>query len=234
LKLSDFNPKNRSSKKYLDNFFDRLEQLEAKKGITKDGEGHEETAAEIEARFAEYRRARFREKYGPGPGGILTFADAYDKVTDEEIDFYCKEALKVPPEQRYQIAKKRPPYHNFVYTSLGIHNATTGWEFDDNLGYYTRIPGWHGEKGCNDTEGCVPACKFFNGHGRIEDSEIIALYEKWKRDRDALTLEGKREERQRVHNYNLVYDDDTPEQRLQWQQKREKWRREHPDWKKWF
>jgi hypothetical protein len=49
-----------------------------------------------------------------------------------------------------------------------------------------------------------------------------------------MTKEEKREARQRGHNYNLVYDDDTPEERLRWEQKREKYQREHPDWKKWF
>lgn len=236
MKLSDFNHNNKngsSNKTYLDNFIYRLENVEAKKGIMKYGEEHEETAAETEARFAEYRHARARERHGPGPGGTFTYSDLWDEVTNEEIDFECREALKIPPEQRYQIAKKRPPYHEFVWTSRDIHNARTGWEFDDNLGYYVRIPGWHGEKGCNKNTGCVPDCRYFPPVGRIEDHEVIALYEKWKRDRDATTLEEKREARQRVHNYNLVYDDDPPEQRKIWEQKREKWNREHPQ-KQWF
>jgi hypothetical protein len=36
--------------------------------------------------------------------------------------------------------------------------------------------------------------------------------EEWKRERDSKTKEEKREGTQRVHCYNLIYDDDTPEQ----------------------
>jgi len=232
LKLADFNHNKNGNKKSVDNFVNRLEAVETRKGIK--NKNREPTDAEIESKFADYRHARARERHGPGLGGTLTYADLWDEVTNEEIDYYCKKALEIPPEERYQRAKKRPPYHEFAWTSRGIHNASTGYEFDYNRRYYVRKPGYNGEKACNENTGCVPNCRFYPPMGRISDDEIIARHEKWKRDRDSTTLEEKREERQRVHDYNLVYDDDTPEQRLRWQQKREKWHREHPNRQQWF
>jgi hypothetical protein len=219
--MKNFNNKNSNKitdKKFLGNFVSRLEKVEeTKKNAREKKKNRSETDAEIEQRFAKMKRARAKERHGPARTGDnpLTYADLWDEVTDEEIDYYMRKALEVPPEQRYQIAKKRPPYHEYTWTSRGIHNESTGWEFDPNRKYYVRIPGWNGEKGCNEKTGeCIPDCRFYPPTGRIEDDEVIAKYEKWKRDRDSITLEEKREARQRVHNYNLIYDDDddTPEQ----------------------
>jgi hypothetical protein len=169
-----------------------------------------ETDAEIERRFAELQRARAKERYGPVRTGdnLLTYVDLWDEVTDEEIDYYMRKALEVPPEQRYQIAKKNPPYHESTWTSRGIHNEKTDYEYDTSRGYYVRKPGYNGEKGCNKNTGCVPDCRFYPPTGRIEGDEVIAKYEKWKSDRDSTTREERRAARQRVHNNSLIYDDD--------------------------
>jgi len=70
---------------------------------------------------------------------------------------------------------------------------------------------------CNNSlEGIyVPTCRFHSEYGRIEDAEVIAKHEAWKKERDSTTREEKRAARQRVHDYNLVYDDDTDQQRIQ-------------------
>jgi hypothetical protein len=65
----------------------------------------------MEAKFAKYKEARAKERYGPAPGGELTYGDVWDEITDEEIDWYSGRSIpkerKMPPEQRYQIIKAR-------------------------------------------------------------------------------------------------------------------------------
>jgi hypothetical protein len=181
LKLSDFNNKNGSSKKFLDNFLNRLENVEAKKGIVKDGEELELTDSEMERIFAKLRESRAKERYGPCPGGEYGYEDVDDEITDFEIDFYMQRALRPTPEQRYQNIKKR--------------------------GYYRGH-----EKRCNNSmDGvCVPKCRFYPEYGRIEDEEVIADYENWKKERDATTRDEKRAERARKTNRVFTYDPDTP------------------------
>ena len=217
-------------------FNERLVEAECKLPTAEKTEEREEIDIEKERRFAKLQGARAKERHGPGPGGLLTYSDTWDEVTDEEIDYYKKKALQVPPEQRYQIAKSRPPQHDFRWTSRGLYHEKTGYEFDTTRGYFIKKKTWCGGeiKGCNEDTGCVSDCRFYPDKGRIEDDEVIELYEKWKRDRDTITREEKRAVAQRVHNYNLVYDDDTEEEIMQRQLEREKWQREHPDWRQWF
>lgn len=203
----------------IDSFNKRLTEAESK--VPAEVMGREETDEEIERRLKEMRGARAKEMYGPArtDSNSHTYADLWDEVTDEEIDFELRKHLEVPPERRYQLAKKYPPYHEIGWTSRHIHNESTGWVFDPNRKHYVRIPGYFVDKGCTKETGCVPDCRFYPETGRIEDDELVQLYEKWKRDRDSITLEEKREARQKVHNYMLIYDDDTPEQAKQRYQK---------------
>jgi hypothetical protein len=154
-------------RKFFDDFSIRLTREEGKKNKRKK---RPETDAEIEHRFAKLREARAKERAGPVWTGNneYTYGDVWDEVTDEEIDYYKKKALQVPPEKRYQAAKKHPTSHPSSWTSRGIKTGYDG-------------------KGCNQFTGCVPECRFYPETGRIEDDEVIAKYEKWKRDRDSTT-----------------------------------------------
>ena len=172
----------------------QLAIVEAKKRVESN---RAETDYEIEARFAELRRARTKERFGPNPGGSLTYGDTWDEITDEEIDYYMRKALRPSPEQRYQQTKA-------VRYMVGHDHA------------------------CNRSGACVPTCRFYPEYGHIEDDEVIAHYEGWKKKRDSTTREEKRERRQRVHYYTLVYDDDTDEQRIQRRLQHEKYIQEHP------
>lgn len=155
-----------------------------------------------------------------GLGGTLTYGDVWDDITDEEIDYYMRKHLRTPPEARYQAKKKDWQWHE-----------SSWWA---RRGKNSGIPNSYDGQGCNGITGCVPSCRFYPGVERIENDEVIAHYQEWKRKRDSMTREEKRERRQRVHNYNLLYDDDTDEQRIQRELQREKYQREHPQWKQWF
>lgn len=213
---------NNDSKSLFDDFNKRLEIAERK--LPAEETEREETDAEVEARFAKYREARAKERYGPAPGGTLTYGDVWDEIRDEEIDYYSGKSKpkhrRGSPEQRYQKRKKDWQWHE---SSWWMRRNTTTPPLTGYDGY-----------GCSGEHGCIPSCRFYPETGRIEDEEVIAEWEEVRRKRDATTREEKRERRQRVHNYNLVYDDDTEEQRMQRQQQREKWQREHPDWRQWF
>lgn len=115
-----------------------------------------------------------------------------------------KRALRPSPEQRYQNIKRVEYYHGHE----GAYNNSLGK--------------------------CVPSCRFYPEYGRTEDDEVIVKYQGWKRKRDSMTREERRERRQRVHNYNLVYDDDTDEQRIQRERQRDKYQRDHTQQQQWF
>jgi hypothetical protein len=174
----------------FDNILGRLEKVEHKRRPKK----RRETDAEVEARFAKLRAARAKERYGPvridgGKGNPLTYGDVWDEVTDEEINYYMNRALKVPPEKRYQNKKKYSTTHPSSWCSRGVKTGYDG-------------------HGCNQFTGCVPESRFYADTGRIEDDEVIAHYEEWKRKRDSTTRDEKRAARQAVHGNKLIYDDD--------------------------
>ena len=101
-------------------------------------------------RFSDYRAARAK-KTAPAVG--LTYEDVYDTITQEELDWELRQALKVSPEQRYQHKK----YHWYSHPSS----------------WYVRVPhnGYDGF-GCTG-QNCVLECRFYHETGRIEDSEVI-------------------------------------------------------------
>jgi hypothetical protein len=51
----------------------------------------------LQHRFAGYRAARAK-KTAPAVG--LTYEDVYDTITQEELDWFLKQKLKVSPEER--------------------------------------------------------------------------------------------------------------------------------------
>jgi len=100
-------------------------------------------------RFSNYSADRAK-KTAPVVG--LTY-DVYDTITQEELDWFLKQKLKVSPGERYQDMKK----HWYIHESS----------------WYRRVPelGYDGY-GCNYDK-CIPECRYYSLNGRIEDSEVI-------------------------------------------------------------
>jgi hypothetical protein len=114
----------------------------------------EESDLEKELKFVGYRAARAKKRNAHGE---LTYEDVYDKITKEEMDYYLRKKLEVPPEQRYQKMKEHPDYHESSWFKRGLE-AYDG-------------------QGCRSFYGCIPECRYFPDTGRIEDSELIKEYE---------------------------------------------------------
>jgi hypothetical protein len=112
-----------------------------------------ETDEEIAARFAELREARAKKT---NAFGDKTYEYVWDNITQEELDYYMKKNLEVPPEQRYQKQKEHWYFHKSSWYYRGL-------ERDD--GY-----------GCNNGI-CVPECRYYSERGRIEDEEVLSWYE---------------------------------------------------------
>jgi hypothetical protein len=88
-----------------------------------DDEYHLEVGSEP-LRFAYYRRVRveqcndeYRKK---------TFECVYDSITQDELDYYLKRKLRVPPEQRYQDKKKN-------WFSMSQAGVVEGWTQPDTM-----------------------------------------------------------------------------------------------------
>ena len=107
-------------------------------------------------RFEDYRAARCKKKIGD----TLTFEDAWDTITQDELDYYLKLALKVPHEERYQIEKCEWTLHESSWYKR--NNGKGGYD-----GY-----------GCNDGV-CIPECRYYPKYGRVEDEEVIEWHRKW-------------------------------------------------------
>jgi hypothetical protein len=110
----------------------------------------QEAGAEKEAKFAKYRLARAKKI---NAFGDKTYEDVYDKITKEELDYYLKKRLQVPPEQRYQRIKQNSFFHESNWSVLGLNK--------------------YDEQGCNQFTECVPECRFYPDKGRIEDEETL-------------------------------------------------------------
>lgn len=85
-----------------------------------------------------------------------TLMAVYDSITNDELNFSLKCKLRKTPEQRYQERKHE------------------GWEWhDSNMG-----PEFNSFTGCNSLQ-CVPSCRYYPEHGRIEDSEVIEEHKEY-------------------------------------------------------
>jgi hypothetical protein len=85
-------------------------------------------------RFTYYRQARAERWKALQEQGHHKPSDTDPGVTQEEIDFGLKRALRVPPEQRYQHEKEHYYFHELYV---------------------------EGGKECNPVyEGCTPKCRF--------------------------------------------------------------------------
>jgi hypothetical protein len=80
-----------------------------------------------------------------------------ERLSKEEKDYYKEKALKISPEQRYQIKKHHWYFHESSYSMRGLE-ACDG-------------------QGCNGFTGCIPECRFYPEYGRIEDEEVLKRYE---------------------------------------------------------
>jgi hypothetical protein len=135
-------------------------------------------------RFHIYRKARAK-KTAPAllmDGDGFTYEDVYDTITQEELDWFLKQQLKVSPEDRYQNAKKHWYTHELSY----LHQIR-----DENTGKYVDIIKKYGcgRHENNPVGSCVPECRYYNSTGRIEDSEVIQKHkelEKRYRDNNAI------------------------------------------------
>jgi hypothetical protein len=132
----------------ISNLSKRLDKIvESKEGLKED-----DIEIAIETRFAKLREARAK-KTASAVG--LTYEDVYDTITQEELDWWLRQKLKVSPEDRYQDKKK----HWYLHESS----------------WYVRVPhnGYDG-KGCDSSHGgCIPECRFYPKTGRIENLEVI-------------------------------------------------------------
>lgn len=102
-----------------------------------------------------YRAARL-EKFDER--GQKMFEGDNDTITEDELDYYLKAKLRVPPEQRYQDKREE-------------------WFSHESSWYWRGANGYDG-RGCNQFTGCVLECRFYPGYGRIDDEEVIAEHNK--------------------------------------------------------
>lgn len=188
MKLSDFNIKN-GNKKSVDNFINRLEIVENKKGIR--NKEREETDSEKIHKCAELRLSRVR-KLAEVMGYNEAVAWQRVGISDYELAFELECFLRSSPERRYQTKKNRWLWHE---SSWFMRRFTT-------MPLLTQYDG----QGCNDS-GCIVSCRFYEPTGRIEDSELIKLEEQ----------EHKKEKELIVAEYRLLgfNDNDSDEKKKQ-------------------
>jgi hypothetical protein len=121
-------------------------------------------------RFQAYRQARWEKL---DECGQLTCQGVDNTITQDELDFSLKAKLRIPPEQRYQDAKK-----NWLFHELSYLDQTT----DDNGKAVDIIKEYGCGHGSNKNEEggwCVPECRFYPETGRIEDAEVIEKHNKF-------------------------------------------------------
>ena len=108
----------------------------------------------IPPRFQGYRHARWEKL---DEWGKLTCEDTDETITQDELDFGLKRWLRKTPEQRYQEEREDRYFHELSCYMRGL----------SIINNY--------DKGCNDQR-CIPECRFYPEHGRIEDEEVIQRY----------------------------------------------------------
>jgi hypothetical protein len=94
------------------------------------------------------------------PGRGRTDEDLHnllESMTYEEVDYYKRKKLEVPPERRY-------------------HHKKEHWYFHETSWYMRGVNGYDGY-GCNNGV-CVPECRYYPKEGRIEDEEVESWYGK--------------------------------------------------------
>ena len=145
--------------------FKRLDSLSDGNGHIYDDDYYIEIGSEP-PRFADYRGARAKIT---NAFGDKTFEDVWESITQDELDFYLKMSLRMPPEERYQHKKK-------------------AWYFHESSWYMRHDKGYDGQ-GCNNGI-CIPECRYYPKSGRIEDEEVIRRHkeiEECYRKRNALS-----------------------------------------------
>jgi hypothetical protein len=134
-----------------------IEKLSERLDVIEEETSGEETDYENEARFAKLREVRAKKT---NAFGNKTYEDVWDGTTQEEIDYYKRKNLEVPPEVRYQTQKK-------------------AWHFHKSCWYMRHDNGYDGYGCINGV--CVPECRFYPEDGRIEDEEVESCYEDKRR-----------------------------------------------------
>ena len=108
-------------------------------------------------RISYYRHVRWEKLDEQRKERIRNGYDIDAAITQDELDYYLKSKLRVPPEQRFQDRKKHWYFHESSWYMRGLD--ATGYD-----GY-----------GCNQITGCIPECRFYAQYGRIEDEEVLHL-----------------------------------------------------------
>jgi hypothetical protein len=125
-------------------------------------------------RFAYYRHKRWEklDKWGK-----LTNEGVDDTITQDELDYYLKANLRVPPEQRYQDRKYHWYFHELSYLDQTVvDDGNHGKAVDIIKEYGCGHESTKREKGgC-----CVPECRFYPKEGRIEDEEVIQEHKEFE------------------------------------------------------
>jgi hypothetical protein len=168
--------------KYIRDILDRLNAI-SNNNNSGNGDGHDDgfkyyddedeyylDVGSEPLRFAYYRHVRIqnsKDEYRK-----KSYEAANDSITQDELDYYLKAKLRVPPEQRYQDAKEN-------------------WFFHDSSSYARGLEAYDGY-GCNNGE-CIESCRFYLPYGRIEDDEVIAehreLEEKDRRNNTIVNID---------------------------------------------
>lgn len=146
--------------KHLKDFANRLSAISSIKGndddsrLIKDDDYYLSVGSDP-PRFAYYHHVRAQEweALGHRPWDGINDDDHDRRITQDELDYWLKRELRIPPEERYQREKKN-------------------WLFHD-CSYYMRDLGSFDKSCCNSSR-CVPECRYYPESGRIEDEEVIA------------------------------------------------------------
>jgi hypothetical protein len=129
-------------------------------------------------RFAYYRHLRIQNSNDEYRKKSCDAAS--DSITQDELDYYLKRKLRVPPEERYQHAKKDWFFHELSY----LHQT-----WDDNNGRFVDVVKEYGCGRSSNKEGvCVPECRYYPKYGRIEDDEVIAEHREAEEHRKTNTI----------------------------------------------
>ena len=91
----------------------------------------------------------------------------YDhRITQDELDYYLKKKLRVPPEQRYQQKKQNWFFHelSYLHQTVDENGKPVDVVKESGCGHWSN----NGEEGV-----CVRGCKYYHKYGRIEDDEVL-------------------------------------------------------------
>ena len=90
--------------------------------------------------------------------GNKTCEDVWDCITQDELEYYLKMRLRIPPEQRYQRVKSADYFYESDWYMRGVR-----------VDMMERAEEWR----------IVPECRYYPHIGRIEDEEVIESHNEY-------------------------------------------------------